>query len=98
MQFITINGIQRALPPLPIVTESHENLKDLEVTTLKILTAAAGYKYSEQDILSKINFIITDSTAHNIGVIEKVCKELEVEEVPKTLLQCASTNDVSGNA
>ena len=30
---------------------------------------------------------MTDSTAHNIGVIEKVCEELEVEEVPKTLLR-----------
>ena len=29
---------------------------------------------------------MTDSTAHNIVVIEKVCKDLEVENVPKTLL------------
>ena len=28
---------------------------------------------------------MTDSTAHNIVVIEKVCKDLEVENVPKTL-------------
>ena len=71
VQAMTINGTQRALPPLPISTESYENLKDLEIT-LKILSAASGYKYSAQDILSKINFM-TNSTAHNIGVIEKVC-------------------------
>ena len=41
--------------------------------------------YLEHDILSKINFVMTGSTAHNIGVIEKVCEELEVE-VPKILL------------
>ena len=31
---------------------------------------------------------MTDSTAHNVGVIDKVCKELDIEEAdtPKTLL------------
>jgi len=86
VQSITINGVQRALPSLSVVTETHENLKNLEITTLQILSAATGYKYSEQDILSRINFVMTDSTAHNIGVIEKVCHELEVSVVPKTLL------------
>ena len=52
-----------------VVTESHESLKDLDITTLKILSAATGYKFTEQEILSKINLIMTDSTAHNIGVI-----------------------------
>ena len=83
---VTINGIQRAIPPLPIVTDSHGSLKDLEVPTLKIISAVTGYKYSRQDILSNIIFVMTDSTAHNIGVIEKVCKNLAVEEVPKKLV------------
>lgn len=88
VQSITVNGVQRALPALTITTESHETLKDLELTTLRILSASTGYKYSEADIIEKITFVMTDSTAHNIGVIEKVCNELEVEEsnCPKTLL------------
>ena len=88
VQSITINGKQRVLPALSIVSESKESLKDLEITTLKILSAASGYRYEENDILRKIDFVMTDSTAHNIGVIEKVCQELNVDEAdcPKTLL------------
>ena len=86
VQSITINGIQRALPVMSVVSEARETLKDLVSTTLNILSAASGYKYSDQQILSKIEFCMTDSTAHNIGVIEQVCEELQVEQVPKTLL------------
>ena len=61
------------------MTESRETLKKLEINTLKILSAAS-------DILEKILFVMTDSTSHNLNVIEMVCEELEVESVPKTLL------------
>ena len=47
VQSLTINGVQRTLPTLGIFTESRESLKDLEITTLKILPAATGHKYSE---------------------------------------------------
>ncbi|CAL4082361.1 unnamed protein product, partial [Meganyctiphanes norvegica] len=60
--------------------------KDLEITTLKILSAASGNKYSPSEILEKISFVMTDSASHNINVIEMVCEELDVESVPKTLL------------
>ena len=69
IQSITVNGVQRALSALTITTESHETLKDLELTTLRILSASTGYKYSKADIVEKITFVMTDSTAHNIGVI-----------------------------
>ena len=36
--------------------------------------------------MNKINFVMTDSTSHNLQVIEEVCEELEVENVPDTLL------------
>ena len=68
------------------MTESRETLKDLEITTLKILSAASGNKYSPSDIVEKISFVMTDSTSHNLNVIEMVCEELDVEKVPKTLL------------
>ena len=88
VQSITVNGIQRALPALSIVTESQETLKQLEITTLQILSAATGYRYTEADVIKKITFVMTVSTAHNIGVIQKVCGELDVDEAdcPKTLL------------
>ena len=58
----------------------------MEINTLKILSAASGNKYSPSDILEKISFVMTDSTSHNLNVIEMVCEELAVEYVPKTLL------------
>ena len=54
IQSLTINGVQRSFPILAIFTESRESLKDLELTTFHILSAASGNKYSEQDILKKI--------------------------------------------
>ena len=86
VQSLTINGVQRTLPTLGIFTESRESLKDLEITALKILSAATGYKYSEQDILKKISFVMTDSTSHNLEVLGLVAEELAVEHIPKTLL------------
>ena len=81
-----INGEQRALPSFGVFTESRETLQDLEIATLKMLSAASLNTYSEQEILRKISFVMTDSTSHNLEVIERVCQELEVEEVPRTLL------------
>ena len=86
VQSLSINGLQHCLPTLGIFTETLESLKDLEITTLKMLSAASGYKYSEQDILKRISFVMADSTSHNLNVINLVCDELEVEEVPGTLL------------
>lgn len=52
--------------------------------TLKILCAAAGCRYTEQDILANLQFVMTDSTAHNLEVMESVCKEYGVK-APKAL-------------
>ena len=40
VQSITIDGKQRTLPAMSIVTESRESIADLEITTLKILSAS----------------------------------------------------------
>ena len=53
VQSITIVGVQRSLHTLDIFTENRENFKDLKITTLKILSAASGHKYFEEDILKK---------------------------------------------
>ena len=86
VQSLTVNGTQRCLPSFGIFTETRTSLKDLEITTFKMLSAASGNKYSEQDIVSKISFVMVDSTSHNLNVIESVCEDLEVEQVPKTLV------------
>ena len=88
VQSLTINGVQRSLPTFGIFTESRESLKELELTTLEILSACSGYAYSKSDIMKKISFVMTDSTEHNIGVIEKLCEELNIDasEIPSTLL------------
>ena len=44
--------------------------------TLHILSHASGNKYSELKILEHTDFVVTDSTAQNKGVIKEVYKEL----------------------
>ena len=61
-------------------------LKDLEVATLRILSQASGLKYISSEILERIDFVVTDSTSHNIGVIEEVAKELDVQSIPDSLV------------
>ena len=85
-QSLTINEEHRALPRFGIFTESRESLAELEATTLKILSAASFYRYSEKDILNRIDFVMTDSISHNLKVIESVCEKFEVENIPGRLL------------
>ena len=54
-------------------------------TTLEILSAATGCVYTESQIMAKIDFVMTDSTSHNVGVIEMVCEEVQSEYVPSFL-------------
>jgi hypothetical protein len=67
VQSFSIDGKQRALPTMGIFTESQGSLADLQKTKLRILSALTGNRYSEKEILEKIQFIMTDSTTHNIG-------------------------------
>ena len=64
VQYVTIDGKQWTLPTTGILTESRESLAELEKSTIEILSAATGYKYSAKDIVEKINFVMTNSTAH----------------------------------
>ena len=85
VQSVTIDGKQRALPTMSIFTESRESLCDLEKTTLQILSASTGYKYSSKKIVEKINFVMTDSTAHNLEVFPSVCQDLGADSTPMSL-------------
>lgn len=86
VQSLTVNGIKRTLPSFGIFRETKESLADLTKATLQILSASSGYRYTPKMILEKISFVMTDSTAHNLGVIEKVCQDMEVTNIPSTLL------------
>ena len=53
--------------------------------TLKMLLCSVNFKYTEKQLLERIDFVMTDSTSHNLEVIENVCERFGAE-VPKTLL------------
>ena len=55
-------------------------------TTLEIPSVATGCMYTKSQIMAKTDFIMTDSTSHNVGVIQMVCEEVENEYVPSSLL------------
>ena len=86
VQSFIIIGKQRAIPALPIFTESVQGLKKLEKMTLEILPLASGRKYSEVEIYERMDFVMTDSTAHNLGVIQEVGTELGAESSPLSLV------------
>ena len=66
MQSLTINGIKRSLPTASVLTETREKLSDLIQNTLDILPASCNHEYSSKEILDKITFIMTDSTAQGL--------------------------------
>ena len=86
VQSLTVNGKPRNLPTLGVCTESRETLAELGRTVLDMMAASTNNRYSSADIMKKIKFCMTDSTSHNLKVIEKICESLEVDDVPNTLL------------
>ncbi len=84
VQGISIDGVYHALPTLPIATESRANLKDLKLTTLHLLSAVSGV--SVETLFSKLDFVMTDSTAHNMEVEKLVAEELNLDHIPEHLL------------
>ena len=86
VQSLTMNGVRISLPTFGVFTGTREILKDLQIATLDILSAASNSECSKEDILKRISFVMSDSTSHKLGVTEAVCEELEVEDVPLTLV------------
>ena len=62
------------------------SLKELHIMTLKILAAAKCGAFSEKDLVERIDFVVTDSTAHNLGVMEEVCDQLGSENTPEAIV------------
>jgi hypothetical protein len=84
VQGITINRKYRPLPTLAIASESRQNLKDLKLTMFNILSVVSGVPIEQ--IHNKIDFVMTDSTSHNLGVGLLVTEELGVQHTPSHLL------------
>ena len=84
VQGLTINGVFRALPTLPVASESRDNLAALKKAVLGILSICSGV--SSKDLFNKINFRMMDSTAHNYGVDEQVALDLGTDHIPEELL------------
>ena len=88
-QFVTIDVKQWTLPTVDIFTEIREYLAEWEKSPIQILSAATGYKYSAKYIVEKMNFFMTDSTAHNLEVFDYVCEDLGTEHsLPQWLVIC----------
>ena len=85
VQGVTINGVFRPLPTLPIASESRENLAALKIAILNILSVC-NTKYTPKDIQEAIDFKVTDSTSHNLEVEDIVSRKLETDYVPEQLL------------
>ena len=68
---------------MSIASESKPNLVELKLTTLQILSAASGV--DAKVLFERIDFVISDQTAHNIDVELLVAKELGTEKVPNQL-------------
>lgn len=84
VQGININGTYRSLPTLAIASETRQNLKDLKITVMSMLSVVGGVPI--ETLYQKIDFVMTDSTAHNLGVEALISEELGVEYRPSHLL------------
>lgn len=86
VQSMTINGSSRTLPTFGIVSEARESLSELELSTLEILSAASGGRYTPKQLFERIEFRMSDSTAHNLKVGGLVAEKLASDHQPTQLL------------
>ena len=62
------------LPTLPITSETRNNTADSTATDFRFLKAAS--RISAEEIYSKIDVHMTDSTSHNKGNCKKCCRDI----------------------
>ena len=84
VQGVTVDKKWYPFPTLSISSETRENLSQLKLTILNILSAVSGV--SSKDLWHRIDFTMTDSTIHNMGVDNLVSEALETDHVPSHLL------------
>ena len=71
------------MPTLNVTSEAKRNLADLKLATIEILETASGVE--SKLLFDKIDFVITDQTAHNFGVEELVAQDLGTVTTPEHL-------------
>ena len=84
VQGVTVNKKYFAFPTLSLSRETRTNLASLKVTVMNILSVCGSVPADH--LWEKIDFVMTDGTAHNLEVDEKVAEHLGSEHVPEHLL------------
>ena len=84
VQGVTVDKKWYPFPTLTISSETRENLSQLKLTILNILSAVSGV--STKDLWHRIDFTMTDSTIHNMGVDNLVSEALDTDHIPSHLL------------
>ena len=72
VQGVSIDGKFFPFPTLSLASETRENLAQLKLTVLAILSTVSGI--NSEDIWRRIDFTMTDSTSHNMLVDDKVAE------------------------
>ena len=84
VQGATISKKFYPFPTLSLSAETRENLSQLKLTILAILSAVSGV--SSEELWRRIDFTMTDSTIHNMKVDEMVSSALGTDHTPAHLL------------
>ena len=74
VQGFTIQGKFFPLPTLSITSETRQNLADLKLNVLQLLSVTSGV--SVEALWERIDFVMGDGTAHNMGVEKIVAEKL----------------------
>ena len=84
VQGASIDGKFYPFPTLCLASETRENLCQMKLTILAILSTVSGV--SSEEIWKRIDFTMTDSTTHNMQVDDRVAEALGTDHVPSHLL------------
>ena len=85
VQGLTIKGKFYPLPTLALSSETRQNLADLKVIVMSLLSVCGGV--STQLLWSKVDFVMADSVSHNLYTESMVSEQIGVEHIPGHL-QC----------
>ena len=86
LDWFTFNRVYKSLPTFGMFSESNETSENLQIAMFDILFAASNYNNKPDEIFKRISFAMSDSAAHSLGLVEEVYKNLNIKEVPGSLL------------
>ena len=84
VQGVSIDKVYFPFPTLSLASETRSNLAALKLTILNILSVCSSM--AANILWTKIDFVMTDSTSHNLLVEDTVAEQLESEHLPEHLL------------